>query len=198
MKLSDPEIVQTIVIKQALPYIRCVGESWPLTLERATFEMKALIAHGSICPELTPKVLHFEEAYALMILEYIPPPHIILRRALIAQHKVIGCFKDIAVYMARTLIGTSSLTLNGPDFRSAVAEWSRNTSMCAVTEQVIFSDPYIIAPLNRHNSPFLDSIVACIRTDCELIIAASTLKGTSTNISIHSKVDIVFFERVLQ
>ena len=31
------------MIKQALPYVRCVGESWPLTLERATFEHAALV-----------------------------------------------------------------------------------------------------------------------------------------------------------
>ena len=31
-----------VVVKQALPYVRCVGESWPLTLERAYFEYQAL------------------------------------------------------------------------------------------------------------------------------------------------------------
>jgi 5-methylthioribose kinase len=51
--------------------------------------------------------------------------------------------------------------------------------MCAVTEQVIFSDPYVEAPLNNHNSPHLDAIVKCIRSDCELLQAASVLKGAS-------------------
>ncbi|KAA8545815.1 hypothetical protein F0562_020734 [Nyssa sinensis] len=27
----------SFVIKQALPYIRCIGESWPMTKERALF-----------------------------------------------------------------------------------------------------------------------------------------------------------------
>jgi 5-methylthioribose kinase len=31
-----------VVVKQALPYVRCVGESWPLSLDRAFFEYKAL------------------------------------------------------------------------------------------------------------------------------------------------------------
>lgn len=167
---------RTVVIKQALPYIRCVGEGWPLTLERSKFEMRALTAHGSLCPDLVPRVLHFEESLALLVVEYIPPPHIILRKALIAKSR-IRCYKDVARYMAHTLAGTSALALDGPAFRGAVSEWSRNTSMCAVTEQVIFSDPYIAAPLNRHNAPFLDAIVRCIRSDHELIHAAARLKG---------------------
>ena len=34
-KIFDSEGVSRIVVKQALPYVRCVGESWPLTLDRA-------------------------------------------------------------------------------------------------------------------------------------------------------------------
>ena len=58
---------RTIVIKQALPYIRCVGEGWPLSLDRAKFEMKALRAHGRLCSDLVPEVLHFDETFALLV-----------------------------------------------------------------------------------------------------------------------------------
>jgi 5-methylthioribose kinase len=34
---------ETVVVKQALPYVRCVGESWPLTLDRAFYENAALV-----------------------------------------------------------------------------------------------------------------------------------------------------------
>ncbi len=34
-KVFDRAGVSRIVVKQALPYVRCVGESWPLTLDRA-------------------------------------------------------------------------------------------------------------------------------------------------------------------
>lgn len=30
-KIFDTEGVSRIIVKQALPYVRCVGESWPLT-----------------------------------------------------------------------------------------------------------------------------------------------------------------------
>ena len=31
----------TIIVKQALPYVRLVGDSWPLTLDRSFFEYNA-------------------------------------------------------------------------------------------------------------------------------------------------------------
>ena len=55
-----------VVVKQALPYVRCVGESWPLTLERAYFERNALVEERKHVPELVPEVFHFEKSKSLM------------------------------------------------------------------------------------------------------------------------------------
>src|SRR3954466_15768356 len=35
-----------VAVKQALPYVRLVGESWPLPLSRAFFEHEALMEQG--------------------------------------------------------------------------------------------------------------------------------------------------------
>lgn len=34
-KVFDRQGVSRAIVKQALPYVRCVGESWPLTLDSA-------------------------------------------------------------------------------------------------------------------------------------------------------------------
>lgn len=39
-KIRDRGGVSRVIVKQALPYVRCVGESWPLTLDRARIERK--------------------------------------------------------------------------------------------------------------------------------------------------------------
>jgi hypothetical protein len=39
-----------VVLKQALPYVRLVGESWPLSVRRAFFEHQALLAQGAVAP----------------------------------------------------------------------------------------------------------------------------------------------------
>lgn len=58
----------------------------------------------------------------------------------------------------------------------ALAERFRNGDMCRLTEQVIFTDPYYDAPVNKHCSPKLDSLVLALRTDTEAKVVVSGLK----------------------
>ncbi|MFS7979560.1 putative S-methyl-5-thioribose kinase [Helianthus anomalus] len=46
----------SIVIKQAVPYIRLIGESWPLTKERSCFEAMALGSQHELSPKHVPEV----------------------------------------------------------------------------------------------------------------------------------------------
>jgi 5-methylthioribose kinase len=43
-----------------------VGESWPLTLERATFEYKALLEDRKYAPDYVPEVYHFDKNKAVI------------------------------------------------------------------------------------------------------------------------------------
>jgi 5-methylthioribose kinase len=57
------------IVKQALPYVRCVGESWPLTLDRARLEAQTLVAHYQHSPQHTVKIHHFDPELAVMVME---------------------------------------------------------------------------------------------------------------------------------
>src|SRR5689334_24219281 len=72
-----------IAVKQALPYVRLVGESWPLPLSRAHYEHLALTHQARLAPGLVPTVVHHDEALALTAMELLEP-HIIMRKGLIA------------------------------------------------------------------------------------------------------------------
>lgn len=54
------------MVKQALPFVRCVGEAWPLPLSRATYECKALREERKVASRYVPEVYHFEEKHALI------------------------------------------------------------------------------------------------------------------------------------
>ena len=59
--------------------------------------------------------------------------------------------------------------------RAGVAQF-QNTELCRLTEQVIFTDPYHAAPVNRHTGPFLDAAAAAMREDVQAKQAAARLK----------------------
>ncbi|KAG9440380.1 hypothetical protein H6P81_020545 [Aristolochia fimbriata] len=167
----------SFVVKQALPYIRCIGESWPMTKERAYFEARTLKEHGGLCPEHVPEVYHFDVNMSLIAMRYLKPPHIILRKGLIAGIEYPLLAEHISEYMAKTLFKTSLLYHSTTEHRKAVAEFCGNVELCRLTEQVVFSDPYKISEYNRWTSPYLDQEAEAVREDNLLKLEVAELKS---------------------
>ncbi|XP_040364612.1 methylthioribose kinase isoform X3 [Rosa chinensis] len=167
----------SFVIKQALPYIRCIGESWPKTKERAYFETLALREHGRLSPDHVPEVYHFDRTMSLIGMRYLEPPHIVLRKGLIAGIEYPLLAEHMSDYMARTLFYTSLLYHNTTDHRKAVAEFCGNVELCRHTEQVVFSDPYKVSEYNHWTSPYLDSDAKAVREDNALKLEVAELKS---------------------
>jgi 5-methylthioribose kinase len=121
-------------------------------------------------------------------MRYIEPPHQILRKCLIEGKRFESTAHHLSSFMASTLLGTSGIVLTADILRMKVSQWSRNTGMCAITEQVVFTDPFKIAKYNRWTSPYLDDYAAAIRDDMPLKLAASVLKTkflTCTQALVH-------------
>lgn len=164
-----------VVVKQALPYVRLVGESWPLPLKRSFFEYHALTRQEARDPGSTPKVFHFDEGQALVVMEYLSP-HIILRRGLIEGRRYPKIGRDLGLFMARTLFRGSDLSMQTRQRKADLALFADNVELCDITESLVFSDPYFDAPLNRHTTPQLDTLVTELRADRDLKVEAQRLK----------------------
>lgn len=162
------------IVKQALPYVRLVGESWPLPLKRSFFEYQALVRQDARDPGSVPAVWHFDEAQAMVVMEFLAD-HIILRRGLIEGRRYDGLGQRLGLFLARTLFRGSDLSMRTADKKADVALFSGNVELCDITENLIFSDPYFEAALNRH-TPGLDGAVARMRADLGLKVAAQHLK----------------------
>ncbi|XP_059652949.1 methylthioribose kinase-like [Cornus florida] len=167
----------SFVIKQALPYIRCIGESWPMTKERAYFEATALKQHGHLCPDHVPEVYHFDRAMCVIGMHYLEPPHIILRKGLIAGIEYPLLAEHISEYMARTLFFTSLLHHTTTEHKRAVSEFCGNMELCRHTAQVVFSDPYKVSQYNHWTSPYLDRDAEAVREDNALKLEVAELKS---------------------
>ncbi|XP_078428544.1 S-methyl-5-thioribose kinase [Wolffia australiana] len=167
----------SVVVKQALPYIRCVGESWPMSKDRAYYEMLGLKKQGEICPGHVPEVFFFDRTMALIAMRYLKPPHIILRKGLIACIEYPLLAEHMSEFLARTLFFTSLLYNSTTDHRRGVAEFCGNVELCRLTEQVIFSDPYKVTQHNRWTAPHLDEDARAIREDGSLKLEIAGLKS---------------------
>ncbi len=164
-----------VVVKQALPYVRLVGESWPLPLKRSWFEHNALIRQAERAPGCVPEVLHFDRGQALIVMQCLEP-HTILRRNLIAGVEHPGLARFLGEFCARTLFRGSDLSMTAAARKADLGLFADNVELCDITESLVFTDPYRQAPLNRHTSPQLDALAAELRRDVAVKIAAQHLK----------------------
>jgi 5-methylthioribose kinase len=164
-----------IAVKQALPYVRLVGESWPLPLSRSHYEYLALTHQARLAPGLVPDVLHHNEALALIVMELLEP-HIIMRKGLVAGTRYPRFVGDIAIFLARTLFFSSDLAVPAAEKKEGIAAFAGNHALCKITEDLIFTDPYRMAEQNRWTQPWLDATAAAFRDDLELHAAVSRLK----------------------
>jgi len=164
----------SVVVKQALPYVRLVGESWPLPLKRSFFEYHALTRQAERAPGMVPELHHFDEAQALIVMAHLDP-HVILRRALIAGRQLPRIAEDLGLFMARTLFRGSDLAMEARRRKADLALFADNTELCDITENLVFTDPYFEAEMNRHTGE-LDPLVARLRADRDLKVEAQKLK----------------------
>ena len=165
----------SIAVKQALPYVRLVGESWPLPLSRSHYEHLALTHQARLAPALVPAVLHHDEALALIAMEFLEP-HIIMRKGLVAGTSYPRFVDDITNFLARTLFFSSDLAVPAAEKKDGIAAFAGNHALCKITEDLIFTDPYRVAEQNRWTQPWLDTTAASFRDDLDLHVAISRLK----------------------
>lgn len=172
-KIFDRQGNSRVIVKQALPYVRCVGESWPLTLDRARLEAQTLIEHYRHCPQHTVQVTHFDETQAAMVMEDLSS-HRIWREELVKGSNYPQAAAQLGEYLAQTLFHTSDFILHPHDKKAQVARFS-NPEMCEITEDLFFNDPYIDHPRNSYPQA-LTGLVVSLRSDDALKLAVAGLK----------------------
>ena len=156
----------SVIVKQALPYVRLVGDSWPLPLYRAFYEHHALVRQEARDPGAVPEVLSFDEDQALIVMELLKP-HVILRRKMIAGERVEGLGPRLGEFCARTAFRGSELSMRSADKKADVALFAGNVEIPAITEALVFTDPYYPAEMNHHTEG-LDPVVSLLRADAEM------------------------------
>lgn len=156
---AGKSVILKQALKQALPYMRAVGPSWPLTPDRIRVEYETLVIQNEICPEFVPDVYHYNEKLKLIIMEDLLS-HRILREGLIAQQQYPFSAKHIGSFLARILFFTSEFTLSSEEVRALQSKFA-NETMCHISENFIFTYPFEDHHMNRYN-PLIHEVVSDI------------------------------------
>ncbi len=169
---KDPN--ETVVLKQAVPFLRIVGESWPLPKERMTFEIMALETEERYCPGLVPKVYHASHEMSLVVMQNLKD-HAVLRGEM-NQGKVFPKLaEDISTFMARTLFYTSDRFLDHRTKKEEVKKYI-NIDLCKITEDFVFSHPFYRSDTNVYNEKLSQADIDLVQKDGELKIRQAEMK----------------------
>lgn len=171
--ITDPLSGKSLIMKQALPYAKVVGESWPLTLDRARIESEKLILEGRLAPGLVPVVYKYDQQLALTVMEDLSD-HVIMRQGLIEGTRYPLFAEHISTFMARTLFFTSDLGMNQQEKKLQVKAFI-NPELCKITEDLIFDDPYTVSSNNNIQPAIADAADALTR-DAALHLEVAILR----------------------
>jgi len=172
-KIEGPK--GSAIAKRAPPYIRIVGPDWPLGEKRILYERWYLeIAEKLAGAGTVPKIYLFDDDEFFILMENLSSCAV-FRTALAkngekkeVQHENFG--RDIGLYLARVLFGTSGLALTLAEQMEMEAKFRAN-ELRGTTEQVIFDDPYREADMNgwKDRVPDLQDLILEFQKDKEVL-----------------------------
>jgi 5-methylthioribose kinase len=155
---AKAEPSRTVVLKQALPYVRLVGESWPLPTDRARIEAEALKIEYRLVPQHTPRVYFYDPDMYLTAMQNLDR-HIIMRKGLNEGIKYPLFAEHIGLFLAKTLGCTSDLVLDYKTKKEEVARFT-NPELCKITEDLVFTEPYRKTERNQFHKELEPQVLA--------------------------------------
>ncbi|MEM6429028.1 MAG: S-methyl-5-thioribose kinase [Deinococcota bacterium] len=163
----------TIIVKQALPYLRVSGEGWPLSRERMRFETQALLKYSELMPELVPDIYHHDLEMSLVVMEYLDGFEVM--RGPISKGQHFPNFAvNIAEFMAHSHFFTSDAYLASADKKAAQAAFI-NPELCKLQEDFVFTNPFMTSPENNWN-PLLEPDIIQLRGNAALKLTINKTK----------------------
>ncbi len=162
-----------ICLKQSLPYVRLVGEAWPLTPERVIAEARGLAAAAESTPHLIPAYYGVDEERHVLAMENLIGWEIWRGKLNDGYiHRGVGAL--LGEYVANLAFSTSVFALDQMEVKERTAE-AINPELCRITEDLVFTEPYI----EHDNNSFVDELapeVTALRSDDRLRAEVGMMK----------------------
>jgi len=162
-----------LAVKQALPWVRVAGASWPLTPRRAEAEARAYEYLSALVPELVPAYHGYDPPMFTLVMEDLGGLEV-LRAATVAGRRPGDVGARVGEFVGALAFATSDFGMDSQERKALVAA-SVNPELCLLTEDVLLTEPFIEHEHNHHVAA-VDPLVRSLRADERVRTAVSALK----------------------
>jgi len=166
---------RSLAVKQALPWVRVAGPSWPLNPSRADAEARAYTQVAAFAPDIIPRIHGYDAENFALTMEDMSDLRV-LRMHLNEGGSYGDSSARIGEFVAGLAFATSDFGMTSGERKALIAA-SVNPELCKITEDVVLSEPYIEHEHN-HWHPGLDELAAEFRADARMRIEVASLRYT--------------------
>ena len=147
---NSADASRSVIVKQAVPYLRLAGESWPLARDRMLYEIRAFSVYSRLVPNFVPQIYFADEPMCVIVMRCLDN-HTILRVGMINGIRYPYVAEHIGTFMAETLFRTSAWSMDSIERRELLSQFTMNTELCKLTEDFVFTFPFIEHDSNYSN-----------------------------------------------
>jgi 5-methylthioribose kinase len=167
---------RSLALKQALPWVRVAGPSWPLSPDRSDAEARAYAQLAEVAPDEIPAIHGYDPEHHALVMEDISDLEVL--RTVLNEGAPYGphTSPQIGRLVARLSFATSDFGMTSAERKALIAA-SVNPELCKITEDVVLSEPYVEHEHN-HWHPQLDDLAAEFRADARLRTEVAALRHT--------------------
>ena len=128
----------SIILKQALPYVRMTGEGWPMTPERAKIEARSLLLHSKMAPGSVVQVL--DEDWERYVFAMEDLSNFEVWRGVLCSGEEVGIAPQLGTYVGKVLVSTAPNSVSREELEEFRFGFS-NPALCEITEDLVFTEP---------------------------------------------------------
>ena len=164
---------RSVVLKHAPPYIKILGPEYPLSIERLTYESRALDIYNQFARGTVPELYYFDAETAVIAMEDLRDAQV-LRADLIAGRVDTGIAEQIGRFMGTVHSRTYVENLDSTTVQHYRQQFA-NTTMQSITADYVFTFPYTEHETNFW-TPGLEPDVQRLKADTDFLQQVAYLK----------------------
>ncbi|KPI16283.1 Methylthioribose kinase [Actinobacteria bacterium OK074] len=171
---SNADGTHSLAVKQALPWVRVAGPSWPMSPSRADAEARAYEQVAKVAPDKIPAIHGYDAENYALVMEDMSDLEVL--RTVLNEGAAYGpdTSRVIGEFVAQLAFTTSDFGMPSAERKALVAA-SVSPELCKITEDVVLSEPYVEHEHN-HWHPELADLAAAFRADAELRTEVADLR----------------------